>query len=253
MTQPAYVRIADELRLQIIDGRLRPGDKVPSRHQLAERHGVSDRVAVEAVRLLVSEGYVESRTGSGTYVRRRPDIKRLTRSWYRETRDGSPFRADMRAQGRTGDWESDSQTSTATPAISERLAIAEGDPVMRTRYVFRADGQPVMASTSWEPLELTRNTAVTFPEDGPYAGSGVVERMRVAGVEITHVEEIVTARPLTAEEGTRLQAQAGSLALVIRRTYSADRPVETADILVPVDRYELAYVIRVGDDAPGSI
>jgi hypothetical protein len=48
-----------------------------------------------------------------------------------------------------------------------------------------------------------------------------------------------------------LHAPSGSLALFIRRTYTGDRPAETADIVVPVDRYELAYVIRVGDDAPG--
>ncbi|GAA2639310.1 GntR family transcriptional regulator [Actinomadura fulvescens] len=246
MTQPAYQRIADELRSQIVDGVLAPGDRVPSRHQLASHHGVSDRVAVQAVQLLVSEGYLESRSGSGTYVRVRPAVRRLTRSWYSEARDGSPFRADMRQQGRTGSWRSSSSTEEATPAVAERLGVAVGDGVMRTRYVFLADDQPVMLSSSWEPLDITRGTSVQFPEEGPHAGAGVIARMKAIGQHIASADEVVTARSLLAAEAEQLAEPLGSIVMVIRRTYrTADRPVETADIVVPVDRYELAYEIPV--------
>ncbi|MFI0449368.1 GntR family transcriptional regulator [Actinomadura sp. 6N118] len=245
MSQPAYLRIADDLRRQIVDGRLAPGDRVPSRHELAHDHGVSDRVAVEAVRLLTAEGYLEARPGAGTFVRARPEVRRLSRSWYREDRGGSPFAADMESQGRASTWRSSSETTTATPAIAERLDIATGDPVMRTRYVFLADDQPVMASTSWEPLAITRGTPVMFPEKGPHAGLGVVARMRLIGVEVTRVSEIVTARAIMAEEVERLGEPLGSIMMVVQRTYAGDRPVETADIVVPVDRYELSYVIPI--------
>lgn len=248
MTQPppAYLRIADDLRQQIADGRLAPGARVPSRHQLAAEHSVSDRVAVEAVRILVAEGLVEARPGSGTYVRAKPELKRLTRSWYREARDGSPFRADMAAQGRTGTWRSSSEKTTAPPAVAERLAIPEGAAVMRTRYTFLADdGLPVMLSTSWEPLSLTSGTEVMLPEDGPHAGQGVTLRMRAIGVDVQLATEIVTARSILGSEAELLAEPIGSIVIVIQRTYTGDRPVETADIVVPVDRYELAYVIPV--------
>lgn len=248
MTQPAaYLRIADDLRQQIADGRLAPGAKVPSRHELAATYGVSDRVAVQAVRLLVSEGLVVARPGSGTYVREKPQLKRLTRSWYRESRgrSDSPFRADMAAQGRLGSWQSRSQTTTATPAIAQRLAITEGAPVMRTDYTFLAEDQPVMLSTSWEPLDVTGGTAIMLPEDGPHAGLGVVARMRSIGHEVTVASEIVTARSILASEAEALAEPIGAIVIVIERTYSGDRQLETADIIVPVDRYELAYVIPV--------
>lgn len=247
MSQPAYLRIADDLRRRIVEGRLAPGDKVPSRHELAREYEVSDRVAVEAVRLLVSEGYVESRSGSGTYVRRRPQFRRLTRSWYGEARDraSSPFRADMESHGRAGAWRSSSEKTTATAAIAERLEIPEGAEVMRTRYTFMADDEPVMASTSWEPLELTRGTPIMLPEEGPYAGAGVVARMRAIGIEVAQATEVVTARPILAQEAESLSEPVGTTVMVIQRTYSGERPVETADIIVPVDRYELAYTIPV--------
>ncbi|GLZ04044.1 GntR family transcriptional regulator [Actinomadura sp. NBRC 104412] len=183
-----------------MEGRLAPGDKVPSRHELAREYEVSDRVAVEAVRLLVAEGYVESRSGSGTYVRRRPQVRRLTRSWYRESRGGSPFRADMASQGPTGSWRASSETATAPPAIAERLGVPEGAEVMRTRYTFLADDEPAMLSTSWEPLDITRGTPVMLPEEGPHAGAGVVARMRAIGVEVGLATEVVTPRAILAEE-----------------------------------------------------
>lgn len=247
MTQPAYQRIADDLRRQIIDGTLAPGDKVPSRAQLRERHDVSDQVAIQAVRLLISEGFLEARSGSGTYVRRKPTLKRLARSWYGAAgRTSSPFRTEMARQGRAGTWRVSSETCTAVAPIAERLGIAAGAPVLESRYTFFADDEPVMLSTSWEPLELTQGTPVMFPEEGPHAGAGVVARMREIGQHIETVEEVVTARPVLAAEADRLGEALGSVVMVIQRTYAtADRPVETADIIVPTDRYELAYILPV--------
>jgi DNA-binding GntR family transcriptional regulator len=244
--RPAYLRIADDIRRQIVDGTLPPGTRLPSRAQLASRYSVSDRVAFEAIRLLVTEGFVETRSGSGSYVRQRPDVRRLTRGWYREPRRGSPFQADMAAQGREARWESHSERSDPPPAIAERLNLGPGERTMRTVYRFLADDEPVMLSTSWEPLSITEGTPMLLPERGPYAGRGVVERMAAIGVEVTRVIENVSARPVLASEADQLRAQTGLCLIVIERTYFAeDRPVETADIVIPSDRYQVSYQIPV--------
>lgn len=245
-TRPAYVRIADDLRGQIVDGNLTAGARLPSRAELAEQYGVSDRVAFEAIRLLVTEGFVTTRSGSGSYVRQRPEVRRLTRSWYRENRTGSPFRADMAAQGRDATWEFHSERTTPSPAIAERLGLAPDAGVMRTAYRFLADAEPVMLCTSWEPLELTEGSPVLLPEQGPLAGRGVVERLGTVGVEISHVVENVSARPALATEADQLDTQTGLCLIVIERTYYAgDRPAETADIVIPSDRYQVSYQIPV--------
>jgi DNA-binding GntR family transcriptional regulator len=247
VTSPTYQRIADDLRQAITDGVLPPGAKLPSRHELARRYQVSDRVAVEAVRLLAAEGFAEARSGSGTYVRQRPEMQRLTRSWYTKRRGGSPFRAEMGAAGRPGTWDSSSERAPMTPAIASRLGAEAGQPAMRTRYTFLADGEPVMLSVSWEPLDLTAGTAIMLPEDGPHAGHGVIERMSVIGQQITRAEEVVTARPVLAAEAGKLKMRPGGTVLTIARTYhTSERPVETADIILPVERYSLVYEIPVG-------
>ena len=173
-------------------------------------------------------------------------MQRLTRSWYTERPGGSPFRAAMSATGRPATWESSSERTPLTPAMAARLAAQPGDPAMRTRYTFQAGGEPVMLSESWEPLELTGGSAVILPEEGPHAGEGVVDRMAIIGQQVTHAEEAVSARPALAAEAARLGIRPGATVLTIARTYhTAARPVETADIVLPVERYALVYEIPV--------
>jgi DNA-binding GntR family transcriptional regulator len=231
---PAYLRIADELRRQILDGTLAPGSRLPTIAELSGRYGVSDRTAYEATKVLLNEGLTVSRPGTATVVRDRPAVRRMTRSWYVDPVGGSPWQADMAAQGRTGAWRSRSEPVPARPALAERLRIAAGERVMRTEYTFLADGDPTYLSTSWEPLAITGGTAVMLPEDGPYAGRGVAERMDAIGHAYTHATEEISPRTLTGPEAERLHLRAGTPALLIERTYwEGELPLETADIVIP--------------------
>jgi DNA-binding GntR family transcriptional regulator len=126
-------------------------------------------VTVEAVRLLVAEGFVEARSGFGSYVRQRPERQRLTRSWYTQRRSGSPFRADMAAADIPARG-SHLPSASRCPAIAARLGAEPGDLAMRTTYTFLGDGKPVMLSVSWEPTALTTGTASRFPRKGRTPG-----------------------------------------------------------------------------------
>ncbi len=57
-----------QLRDAILDGRLQPGLRLPPTRVLASRYGVSRNTAVAVYDLLLSEGYLSTRRGSGTYV-----------------------------------------------------------------------------------------------------------------------------------------------------------------------------------------
>jgi DNA-binding GntR family transcriptional regulator len=145
-----------------------------------------------------------------------------------------------------GTWESGSEQTGAPAAVAGRLGITEGDRVMRTRYVFREAGEPMMLSTSWEPLAVTGRTPVMLPEEGPLGGCGVVERMAAIDVVVDNVVEEVGARPGLADELLALGGVPGHVVMVLARTYYASgRAVETADVVVPADRYRLAYHLPV--------
>jgi len=241
--EPAYRRIAVDLRTRIGAGEFGTDGALPSRFELCERYRVSETVARQAVRVLVAEGLAVTRPGAGTFVRERPAVTRVLRTPRPEQGRGSPFRAEMRDRGHTGTWRSTSGTVAATSEVAERLGIEAGDKVMQTHYVFLADGEPVMLSTSWEPLAVTTGTPVLLPEDGPLAGKGVVDRMAAIGVRVAESAEIVSTRPASSEEAEQLGEVVGSALLTIERTYrDADgRPVETADIVTPASRRSLEY------------
>ncbi|GFH37774.1 GntR family transcriptional regulator [Streptomyces pacificus] len=244
--QPAYLRVASDLRRKIVDGSLPPRTRLPSQARIREQYGVSDTVALEARKVLMAEGLVEGRSGSGTYVRERPVPRRIARSGYRPPAGANPFRQEQAAEGARGTWESSSEQEPAGASVAGRLGVFPGDRVMRTRYVFRDSGEPVMLSTSWEPLSITGRTPVMLPEEGPLGGCGVVERMGAIDVVVDNVVEEVGARPGLAEELLLLGGVPGHVVMVIQRTYYASgRAVETADVVVPADRFRLAYHLPV--------
>jgi GntR family transcriptional regulator / MocR family aminotransferase len=59
-----------QLRAAILDGRLKSGDRLPPTRELAARLSVSRTTVMDVYDRLYSEGYTESRAGSGTRVSR---------------------------------------------------------------------------------------------------------------------------------------------------------------------------------------
>jgi len=57
-----------EVRSAILDGRLRPGARLPSSRSLALHHRLSRSTVTEVFRRLKLEGYIDGLTGSGSYV-----------------------------------------------------------------------------------------------------------------------------------------------------------------------------------------
>ncbi|MDB5873364.1 MAG: bacterial regulatory s, gntR family protein [Ramlibacter sp.] len=69
----AVGQILDDLRNQILTGRIARGTKLPSEKQLADAYGVSGATVREALRGLTTSELVEVRHGSGTYVTAQAD------------------------------------------------------------------------------------------------------------------------------------------------------------------------------------
>src|SRR5689334_10172615 len=66
---PKYQRVFEELRREILMGKYKPGEKLPSEAELVERFGASRITVGRAVRDLQNLELVDRRAGSGTYVR----------------------------------------------------------------------------------------------------------------------------------------------------------------------------------------
>ena len=65
---PTYRLIADRLRAAIETGRYRPGQRLPSAHDLAAEWGVNEHTARDAMKLLERAGLIVVRHGQATRV-----------------------------------------------------------------------------------------------------------------------------------------------------------------------------------------
>ena len=65
---PLHAQLADQLRRLILNGRLPVGSKLASSRKLSAELSVSRVTVVTAMDQLQSEGYIETRQGSGVFV-----------------------------------------------------------------------------------------------------------------------------------------------------------------------------------------
>jgi GntR family transcriptional regulator/MocR family aminotransferase len=68
LATPLHRQLYEGYREAILDGRLRPGQRLPSTRTLTHELGISRMPVVLAFEQLVAEGYVESRVGAGSFV-----------------------------------------------------------------------------------------------------------------------------------------------------------------------------------------
>jgi GntR family transcriptional regulator len=265
---PVYLRVLEDLRMRIREGVLEPGARVPSRNAIITRYGVGETAAKHALQVLATEGLIEARAGSGSYVRKPSAARYLEHD--RLHFPGSPFGIEEsasladgmlvadRAAARFVAWEHHTELIAPPAHIARRLGAAKSAApaaaaaalVTATRYLMSVDGQPVQLATSYEPAGLTESTPAAMPEQGPFAGRGVIERMRSIGIEVDQVVEDLAVRVSLLAEAAALGIPAGFAVIVVERSHlSGGQPIETADIVIPADRYRLRYRFAV----PGQL
>jgi GntR family transcriptional regulator/MocR family aminotransferase len=65
---PLHLQLAEQFRAAVLDGRLQAGHRLPSTRDLARDLSVSRSVTQAAYDQLHAEGWIEGRTGAGTFV-----------------------------------------------------------------------------------------------------------------------------------------------------------------------------------------
>ncbi len=115
---------ADSLRAEIVSGRWAVGERIPNEMALTDLLSVSRGTVREAVRALVSQGLLDTRQGSGTYVRSAVDPSAVL---------DRVKRAGLRDQ-----WE----TRAALDAEAARLAALRHTPadLVKMRQLLEARG-----------------------------------------------------------------------------------------------------------------
>jgi GntR family transcriptional regulator/MocR family aminotransferase len=113
---PAYRWLCAALRAEILEGRLRPGARLPSTRDLALQYELSRGTIVTAFDELKAEGYIEGGVGSGTFVAKTlpDDLLQVSRT----ARRPSPQRPSRRALSDFG------RRATLIPVLETRPSTA---------------------------------------------------------------------------------------------------------------------------------
>src|SRR5580658_8651072 len=199
ITSPRYAQVADVLRRRISEGTYQPGGQIPSERELREEFDISAPTAKAAKAQLEREGLVYSQQGRGTFVRENARLIRFGDGRY--TTDGAP--PNLREEEFSGqklEVTAERRQVQATPEVAARLQIEPGDMCSEAYYVWYADVEPIMLSTQWEPLALTRGTVIEMPAGGERDQLGIVGRFALIGYTVTEVVEDAYTRMPTPDE-----------------------------------------------------
>lgn len=145
---PIYYQIREQLRQQILSGRLKPGDPLPSEAQICAQCGVSRMTARMALSQLAHEGLVVRRKGKGSFVALpkatlQNDLIPMSYTTL-ISHLGLQAGAVIRCQ----------DLLPAPPSVAEALQVPEGETVIRIVRVRSADGQVMALETSFLPHRL---------------------------------------------------------------------------------------------------
>ena len=69
--QTKYAKLKEYIKEEIIMGRIKPGDQIPSENTLSEKLSLSRHTVRKAISMLVNEGYLYTEHGRGTFCKDR--------------------------------------------------------------------------------------------------------------------------------------------------------------------------------------
>ncbi|MFC9635146.1 GntR family transcriptional regulator [Streptomyces mirabilis] len=238
--RPKYQRIADDLKAAIESGVYAPGDRLPGESALAEQYGVAALTARQALKILRTEGLVETKKGAGARVLsflpiRRHGIQRLARA--RWANGESIWSTD---EDREVAIETRVDTFESPAHVSRALALESGEQVCARSRRYKVEGRAVMLAVSYLPLELVDGTAILHVDTGE---GGMYARLAEIGHAPAHFREEIRCRLPTAEEAERLQMPLERPVIKLCRTAfdSDERAVELNEMTLDSAAYVLDY------------
>jgi GntR family histidine utilization transcriptional repressor len=161
MAEPHYARLKTHIRDRIAEGALKPGDRVPSEHELVALFSVSRMTANRALKELAAEGLVVRRSGSGSFVAEAA----LSPAPAAPPIDLIDMEAVVRGHGhRYSRRMEHSRSLMASPVLMDAFGLAASQPLNHLVLLHEEQGQPVQLESRYlNPALLTGQTAAEPP------------------------------------------------------------------------------------------
>ncbi|MEV7507844.1 GntR family transcriptional regulator [Streptomyces sp. NPDC091201] len=219
--------IAEDLRQQISSGHFKPGERLPSETQLANRYTVSTSTLRSALALLQGEGLVEKIHGNGNFVRR--PLRRITYTGGAAApAPWTAFSAPLRMTARTMNIEAPSH-------LTALLNVPPQSPLTEVLFATHEGKTPHSLAHIYVPLDRA-------PTTPPLAGRIAVSAAELCA-PLSEVQERISARLPTQEEARTLRISPSLAVLSLTRvaTDATGRVVEAALLVLPGDRADVLF------------
>lgn len=230
---PLYVQIREDLRREVAERILAPGDKLPSEDELAERYGVSRMTVRQGLMDLIDEGLLYRRHGLGTFVAQ-PQVERdhtgLT-NFFESSRQ-KDIKASMQVL-----------IADILPArlkVAKALNLKEGELAIRIKTLRFSDDIPVTVHDAYVPYRLFSQL---LQED--LESRHLWDYMEKYGYKVKKAVQRLEAREADEELADLLHVEVSTPILYKERTvYSDDgTPVEFTYCYNRGDRYSLTVTL----------
>lgn len=239
-----YRQIADHLRADIEEGRLGPGDKLPSERELAERYDVERATAHRAVQELHLDGLVVAYAGRGVFVAEPWAPRRIMRNPHPVSRvlGLDPEEDDEPAvEFVLGAME----RSVAPAQITELLDLATGTQVPTYSWEIADANRTILivGKTFFSPA--LADVLPALGGDGPELAGGLYDQLEALELTLRH-DDVISARMPRPEEVRHMDLDAGiPLITILRVTTNATtgEALEVQETLLPASRNELRYMV----------
>jgi GntR family transcriptional regulator len=241
---PRWQQVADILRDEILSGRHKPGQPLPSEQVLSEEFGVARPTVRMGVAALVSEGLLTVRRPYGTIVR--DPLAPPAHTWRRGlTMTGGAY-TDPDADGWSDIEEPSYVRLDATVGHADLLHVDPGTPM----------GVREMLQVHEDERRRSVRLLVPFPVLADLSSPWSVDARLPAPVELytwlaehDHrliFTEHVRARTPIGDETTSLHIPPGTALLVVTRlAATADQPIAIEEVRVPGDAAQVTYPLPV--------
>ena len=226
---PLYQQIKSLLLQSLDRGEWKPGEAIPSEHELAARYQVSQGTVLKAIDELAAGNLLVRRQGKGTFVATHQEAKVRYRFLRLMPDDGKPRLSGSRML--------DCRKGKASADIAALLDLQVGEPVIMLRRVLSFDGVPTILDDIWLPGARFPGLSVELLSRNRAPLYGLFESE--FGVSMVRAEEKIRAVLAKKEEAALLEVAVSDPLLEVERvsyTYG-DRPVEVRRGLCLTERF----------------
>jgi GntR family transcriptional regulator len=253
MADPMYKQIADDLRRQIEEGGLAPGQQLRTELELREKYNASRNTVRDAIKWLISRSLVETRPGQGTFVVQKIDPFVTTLSKDPETGgsdEGPIYTEEVEATARkpkTSEPRVEMQQADGMAATALKIKLEE--PIVSRHYQRFIDGTPWSLQTSFYPMSLVTQGALRLIQATDITQGTVAYLRDQLGIKQAGYRDVITVRPPNETETVFFKLpDDGRVAVfeILRVAFDEkQRPFRLTVSVYPTDRNQFA--VNVGD------